>query len=393
MKEDDEKYMRQALNLAQRGVGSVEPNPTVGCVIVKGGQVAGSGWHKKFGGPHAEINALADCKNLGIDPKGSTMYVTLEPCCQQGKTPPCTDAIIESKVARVVAATLDPSEHANGAGIEQLESAGIEVQTGVCETEARLLNGPFIKFARTGKCWVTLKWAQSIDGKLGWADNSGRQGWISNEHSRKDVQKLRRRAQGIVVGINTVLADDPLLTVRPPAGKDLIRIVLDTGLRIPSDCRLLSTTKKTPVLILTSQNTIDAQPETAEALVAKGAELLVFPDTPGRSNLHFLIDRLSERGLTRLLVEGGPTVIGSFLKEGLADELCVYISPKILGGRGKDDIALPLAELSEAVEMQYTDVEHFDGDVRIRGLSQRALRDISLIEGSAPVGADRPTGY
>jgi len=309
------------------------------------------------------------------------MYVTLEPCCHHAKTPPCTDAIIESRVARVVAAMLDPSEHANGAGIEQLESAGIEVQTGVCETEARLLNGPFIKFARTGKCWVTLKWAQSIDGKLGWADSSAQQGWISNEHSRKDVQKLRRRAQGIVVGINTVLADDPLLTVRPPAGKDLIRIVLDTRLRIPSDCRLLSTTKKTPVLILTSQNTIDAQPEAAEALVAKGAELLVFPDTPGQSNLCFLLDELSKRGIAQLLVEGGPTVISSFLKERLADEICVYIAPEILGRQGAVNIAEPMKELTEAVGLHYVDIKNFDGDVRISGLSAKAIDELSISKG------------
>ena len=212
MADQDKKYMLIALKLAQRGIGSVEPNPEVGAVLVKANQVVGKGWHKKFGGPHAEINALEDCKTLGVNPQGAAMYVTLEPCCHQAKTGPCTEAIIAAGVVKVVVAAIDPSEHANGKGIEKLRNAGIEVVVGVCETQARLLNAPFIKFAATAKTWVILKWAQSIDGKVAYADQTQERQWISGQQSRKDVHKLRRRVQAILVGINTILVDDPLLT-------------------------------------------------------------------------------------------------------------------------------------------------------------------------------------
>jgi len=377
----DVGYMQAALKLAQRGVGSVEPNPAVGCIIVKAGRVVGRGWHRKFGAAHAEINALEDCKSLGVSPRGATMYVSLEPCCHYAKTPPCTEAIIDARLAKVVVATIDPSEHSNGKGIKQLRSAGIEVQMGVCETQARLLNAPFIKYATTGRCWVILKWAQGIDGKMAWADQSGGRRWISGEQSRKDVHKLRRRVQAISVGINTVLADNPLLTARPSKGKKLTRIVLDSKLRIPLDCELLATAKKVPLLIVTSRQTVQTNPQIAETIRQKGAELLVFPDTPGQSNLHFLLDELSKRGITQLLVEGGPTVISSFLKEHLADEICVYIAPKIFGQQGAVDIAVPTKQLTEAFDLHYVDIKNFDGDVRIGGLSKKALDELSISEG------------
>ena len=402
MSDQDVKYMQAALRLAKRGIGSVEPNPAVGCIIVKANQIVGKGWHKKFGGPHAEINALEDCKTLGVNPHGATMYVTLEPCCHQAKTPPCTDAIVASRLAKVVVATIDPSEHANGRGVEQLRNAGIQVATGVCEMQARLLNAPFIKFATTGKCWVILKWAQSIDGKVAYAEKTGGRRWISNELSRKDAHKLRRRAGGILVGISTVLADDPLLTARPvrsprgssarlpeglasnearpSKGKKPARIILDSHLRIPLGCQLLATAKKVPVLILTSRQTVQTNPRAAEAISQKGAELLVFPDTPGRSNLHFLIEELSKRGIAQLLVEGGPKVIASFLKEGLADEICVYIAPKVLGGHGAVDIAKPMADLVEGYGLHYVDIKRFGDDVRLTGLTKKALHEISIPE-------------
>ncbi len=377
----DEKYMQTALRLARRGIGSVEPNPAVGCIIVKSGQVIGRGWHKKFGGPHAEINALNDCKNLGVSPKGGTMYVTLEPCCHIGKTSPCTDAIIEANLAKVVVATLDPSEHACGKGIEQLRNAGIEVQLGLCEEQAKLLNAPFIKFAATGRCWVILKWAQSIDGMLAWTESGGNQRWISGEKSRKDVHKLRRRTQAILVGVGTVLADDPLLTVRPGKNKKALRVVLDSNLRIPLDCKLLATAKKSPVLIVTSQEAISANPSLAKRIAAKGAELLAAPAVQGRCDLDFLIDELSKRGTTQLLVEGGPTVITSFLKQGLADEICVYIAPKILGPQGSANITKSMAELSEAVGLHYADIKRFGDDIRITGLLEKAAGELLTFRG------------
>jgi len=376
----DEKLMWSALTLARRGIGSVEPNPAVGAVIVKANQIIGSGWHKKFGGPHAEINALEDCKTLGVNPRGAAMYVTLEPCSHEGKTGPCTQAIIEAGVAKVFVATIDPSEHAGGKGIEQLRDAGIEVQTGICETEARILNAPFIKFAATEKCWVTLKWAQSIDGKVALTEpRPSGSGWISGEQSRKDVHKLRRRAQAILVGVNTVIADDPLLTARPSRGKKLTRIILDNHLRIPLDCKLIKTAKISPVLIYTNESTLRTNPEIVAQITKKGAEVLAYPDTQGRSNLYFLLDELSKRGIGHLLVEGGPRVLTSFLKEQLADEIVVYIAPRILGAQGSVDITGPMAELTQAVGLHYVDIERFGDDVRLTGLTEKGITDCGIV--------------
>lgn len=377
MSTQDEKYMQMILKLAQRGIGSVEPNPAVGAMIVKANQIIGKGWHKNFGGPHAEINAIEDCQTLGIQPRGGTMYVTLEPCSHQGKTGPCTEAIISAKLAKVVVAMTDPSEHANGKGIEQLRQAGIEVETGPCETEARLLNAPFVKFATTGKCWVTLKWAQTLDGKVAWVDQDTEERWISNVQSRRDVHKLRRRAQAILVGINTVIADDPLLTARPSKGKKATRIVMDNFLRIPPDCQLVKTASKCPVVIFTRQESARENPQLARELTDKGVELLAYPDTQGGSNLHFLLDELNNRDVTQLLVEGGPSMLASFLKEDLADEIVVYIAPKILGSRGSAGVTGPMAALSEAVDLQNVDIKNFGDDVRLSGLTGKAVREIS----------------
>ena len=376
----DEKFMQSALKLARRGIGSVEPNPAVGAIIVKKDRIIGRGWHKKFGGPHAEINALADCREQGHGPQQATMCVTLEPCSHHGKTPPCTDAIIAAGLAKVVVAALDPSEHAGGKGNEQLRNAGIEVETGLCETQARLLNAPFIKFAATGQCWTILKWAQSIDGKLAYADKTAGR-WISGEKSRKDVHKLRRRAQGILVGIGTVLADDPLLTAQPSREKEITRIVLDSRLRIPMDCKLLATAEKTPVLIVTSQEAVQTNPQVAEEVTQKGAELLTVPTTEDRCDINFLLDELSSRGITQLLVEGGPTVITSFLREHLADEIRIYIAPKILGARGSAAITEPMAELTQATGLHYVDIKQFGDDIRLTGLTKKALGEISIPEG------------
>jgi len=315
----DDKFMQTALRLARRGIGSVEPNPAVGAVIVKANQIIGKGWHKKFGGPHAEINAIEDCRRIGVTARGGTMYVTLEPCCHYGKTGPCTDAIIAAGLKKVFIAMPDPSSHAGGRGTEQLRQAGIEVETGLCEKEARLLNGPFIKYAATGRCWVTLKWAQTIDGKVSWAEQSPEQRWISNEQSRKDVHKLRRRAQAVLVGVNTVIADDPLLTARPSKGKKATRVVMDNSLRIPIDCQIVRTGRRSPVLIVTKRASIRANPEMAEKLTGKGMEL-VYPETDVRSNLRFTLDELSRRGISHLLVEGGPKILTSFLRENLSTQ-------------------------------------------------------------------------
>jgi diaminohydroxyphosphoribosylaminopyrimidine deaminase/5-amino-6-(5-phosphoribosylamino)uracil reductase len=369
MSESDEKFMLSALALAAKGIGCVEPNPAVGCVIVKDGNVIGRGWHKKFGGPHAEINALADCEKNGENPRGAVMYVTLEPCCHQGKTGPCTEAIKQAGIARVVAAMIDPSVHAGGKGLEQLRQAGIEVEVGLCEEKAKLLNAPFIKFASTGKCWVVLKWAQTLDGKMAWADETDGKRWISNELSRKDAQKLRRRVGAILVGIETVLADDCLLTVRPP-GKKPLRIVLDSRLRIPLDCKLMATAKETPVMVVTTHETLEANPAIAENIKQKGAEILAVPAENGRCDIAFLLDELVKRGIAQLLVEGGAKVLSSFLEQGVADEICVYIAPLILGKRGRVSISDETLQAGEGINLRCVDMKRFGEDVRIRGIVQ-----------------------
>ena len=367
-----ESYMRMALQLAAKGLGSVEPNPAVGAVIVKKGKIIGRGWHKKFGGPHAEINAIADCKKQGTNPKGATMFVTLEPCCHFGKTGPCTDALIAAKLKKVVVATIDPSKHANGKGIHQLRKAGIKVEVGLCEAEARVLNAPFLKFASTGKTWVTLKWAQSIDGKLAWAKTDDKHKWISCEESRKDAHKLRRRVGAILVGINTVLKDDPLLTPRPSNGKKPLRIVLDNHLRIPLNCKLLKTAKDVPVLIVTNIDTLRTKAKKAKQIAGRGAEILTCPVS--RSNLKFLLNELGKRGVQHLLVEGGPTVIGSFLKAKLADEVVIYVAPKILDAKGGADISWATNRL----HLCRTDIKHIRDDIRIKGLTSKGLKAARL---------------
>ncbi len=367
MNSQDEKFMRSALKLAERGIGSVEPNPAEGCIIVKAGQLVGKGYHKKFGGPHAEINAIDDCRTLSIKPEGGTMYVTLEPCCHHGKTEPCTEAILEAKLSRVVIATPDPSEHAGGKGIEQLRRAGIEVEVGLCEDEARRLNAPFFKYATTGRCWVVLKWAQSLDGKLAYAEQSAEQRWISNDLSRKDAHKLRRRVGAVLVGINTVLADNPMLIPRPSKGKKPLRVVLDNSLKIPLKSRLLRTVKTCPVLVCTRQEAVDANAKHVERIAKRGAEVLAQGDDSGVSNLPFVLEELSRRGVQQVLVEGGPKVLTSFLKEGLADEVCVYVAPKILAADGAVYVGEPMAEFLSGIGLEHVEVKVFGEDVRISG--------------------------
>jgi diaminohydroxyphosphoribosylaminopyrimidine deaminase/5-amino-6-(5-phosphoribosylamino)uracil reductase len=358
----DIKFMQLALKLAGRGIGSVEPNPAVGCVIVKSGWVIGKGFHKKFGGPHAEVNALKTCKK---SPRGATMYVTLEPCCHFGKTPPCTDAIIKAGIKKVVAAIKDPTKKVNGRGFEILKEAGIKVVSGICKNEAEKLNAAFFKFARTGKPWVIIKWAQSADGFLARKDKKQ---WITNLKSRKDAHKLRRRVQGILVGVNTVIADDPLLTVRPNNGKKPLRIVLDSFLKTPLDCKLLATAKKVPVLIATSRQAIKSESQKVREITEKGAELLAVPAKQGELDLKFLLRKLAKRGIVQLLVEGGAKTITSFLKQKLADRICIYVASKTLGDKGSVKITGPMAGFVDSVGLYCVDVKRFGKDIRISGI-------------------------
>jgi len=369
---EDERYMQMALKLAARGFGAVEPNPMVGCVIVKSNQIIGKGFHKKFGGPHAEINAIEDCKNIGAKPADATMYVTLEPCSHHGKTPPCTEAIIQAAPAKVVVAAVDPSDHAQGNGISQMRNAGIRVDVGICGLQARLLNAGFLKFARTKRPWVILKWAQSLDGKLAPATDSVKgDKWISNELSRKDVHRLRRSVQGILVGINTIRADDPMLTPRPPKGKKPVRVVLDANLQIPLTCKLLRTTKSFGVIIVTDEASARTNSAMVGRIEKKGADIVCVPTVEGKCNLEATLAELGARGIAQLLVEGGAEVITSFLSGGFADAVKVYIAPKILGQAGTVSIADSLAQLINAAPLHHVSVAGFDGDVCVSGLLKK----------------------
>jgi diaminohydroxyphosphoribosylaminopyrimidine deaminase/5-amino-6-(5-phosphoribosylamino)uracil reductase len=252
--------------------------------------------------------------------------------------------------------------------LRQLQQAGIDVITGVCKEEARLLNSPFFKTVETGRCWVVLKWAQSLDGKLAHANPAMGQ-WLSGESSRRDAHVLRRRTQAILVGVNTVIADNPHLTPKPSKGHNPLRIVLDRNLRIPLTCRLLSTAKRHPLLICTTARAVDANPKSLKTLQKKGAELLIGPDSGDNANLLFVLRQLNDRGIQQLLVEGGAKVIGSFLQEDLADEICVYLTPVLLGNHGVADLGLSLNGLASGIHLYHLEIKRLGDDVRVRGLT------------------------
>ncbi len=376
----DIHFMQTALKLARRGIGAVEPNPAVGCVIVKSNRIIGKGWHKKFGGPHAEINALQDCCKKGNDPVDATIYITLEPCCHYGKTGPCTEALIHARPARVVIATEDPSMHANGQGLRLLQQAGITIHTGICRDQARLLNAPFFKYVKTGNSWVILKWAQSIDGKL--AFSQGTDQWISNERSRHHAHTLRRRTQAIIVGINTVIADDPLLTPRPGRGRYPLRIVMDNTLRLPLDCQLLKTAHKYPFMVYTQKSIADKNPRIVDNLIAQGAELLTHPDLNKQTSTTFLLDILAQRGCQQVLIEGGPTLLASFMEHALFDEIHIYLAPIILGSQGTADIVKSLNSLKKMIPLVYTEIQSLDNDIHLSGFQDKSVNPILALPGS-----------
>lgn len=366
---DDIEWMRQALELAQRGLGAVEPNPAVGCVIVKDGRCIGAGWHKRFGSAHAEIEALSDCRAKGFEPAGATMYVSLEPCCHFGKTPPCTQAIIAAGIKKLFAACQDPSAKVAGKGLAQLQAAGIETHCGLLASQAEALNAPFFKFHRTGMPYVYLKWAQSLDGKLAWKNPSAVRRWISNPASRADVHRLRSRVQAILTGIGTVLADNPQLTVRladQPPIRPPLRVVLDSRLRLPWDCHLIST-DLAPTLVITTHTTYQTEADKAAKLQNAGVAVAAVAAQDGRCSLTETLALLAQRDIQAVLVEAGPTLIGQFLAQRLADELWVYVAPMLMGNAGQADLCAVLEELPTAAELTDVDVRVLDGDIRLVG--------------------------
>ncbi len=366
----DTDYMQLALELAGQGLGSVEPNPAVGCVIVKDGNIIGQGKHEKFGGPHAEINALSDCHAKGNNPAGATMFVTLEPCSHTGKTPPCSQAVIEAGVKKVFIASEDPTKLAGG-GIQQLKEAGIEVKVGLCRDDAEQLNAPFYKHARTGLPWVIVKWAQSTDGKLAWINPPAEGNWISNEKSRADVHRLRKKVQGILTGVDTVIADDPKLTVRiegeiidrPP-----LRIVLDSQLRTPLDCHLVSV-PDAPTLIITTDQTAQAKYQQVEKLQQAGIDVIRVPEKDKHCDLEKTIIKLGSRSIQQLLIEAGPTLITEFLKQKMIDEARIYIAPITLGENGTADASALMSAIAAGQNLRNIQSKDFDNDACISGLT------------------------
>jgi diaminohydroxyphosphoribosylaminopyrimidine deaminase/5-amino-6-(5-phosphoribosylamino)uracil reductase len=358
---DDARYMARAVELASRGEGHVEPNPMVGCVIVRDGHIVGEGWHRQYGGPHAEIVALHEA---GPSADGATLYVTLEPCCHHGKTPPCTEAVIAAGVARVVVAQQDPFPQVAGQGLRQLQEAGIQVRTGLLEAEAARLTAPYRKLLGVGRPWVLAKWAMTLDGKM--ATRQGESRWISNERSRAVVHRLRGRVDGILVGQRTAALDDPSLTARPPGSRVPLRIVLDSEARLSDECQLVASARETPVLVVVGQ---EAAGHACQRLRSAGCEVIsAGGDTPAE-RIRSLLDELGSRCMTNLLVEGGGRVLGAFQDAGEIDEVHVFVAPKIFGGV---DAVRPFAgdgvqRVADALRIEPLHVELLDSDVYLHG--------------------------
>jgi len=359
----DSTAMLRALELARRGEGRVEPNPMVGAVIAAGsgeakadGHVVAEGWHAAFGGPHAEAVALAAA---GEAARGGTLYVTLEPCCHQGKTPPCTAAIIEAGIRRVVVAARDPFPAVNGGGLEALTAAGITVETGLHERESVRLTAAFRKLVTEGRPWVIAKWAMSLDGRVATGSRDDR--WISSEASRTLVHDLRARVDAIAVGIGTALADDPLLTPRPAGAREPLRIVLDSRARLPLESRLVQSARETPLLVAVGP---DAPAERCRAIEEAGGAIWHGPDADPAIRVESLLAELGSRRLTNVLFEGGPAVLGSLFERGVVDEVWAFIAPKIIGG---DIPALP-----DAPPIDIEHIDHPGGDIFVRGLVRKS---------------------
>lgn len=362
--------MREAIALARRGAGATSPNPMVGAVVAADGQIVGRGYHPRAGDPHAEVFALQEAATRG---RGATLYVTLEPCVHQGRTPPCIDAIIGAGIRRVVVAMEDPDDRVRGEGLRRLSAAGIETTVGVAEHEARRLNEAYIKHRTTGLPFVTAKWAMTLDGRI--ATRSGESRWISGEASRLLTHELRAMSDAILTGIGTVRADDPALTARiPGAPRSPRRIILDSVLRIPLEARVLAQ-DDTPVIVATTSR---ARPPARRALEARGIEVLVADGPDGRVDLGGLLRELGRRDVLTVLVEGGGTVHGAFMDAGLVDKVLVFIGPQIVGGPAPGPVAgIGVEALARAWRVTGATVRQLDHDVVIEGYVSQSAADAS----------------
>ena len=347
----DIQHMRNALDLASGGAGWVSPNPLVGCVLVRQGEIVGRGYHQRFGGPHAEIHALRDA---GDQARGAALYVTLEPCCHTGKTPPCTDAILESQVERVIVAMRDPNPRVDGGGLSRLEKAGVRVTVGVCESAARRLNEAFIKHITTRQPFVTGKSAITLDGKI--ATRSGSSRWITGETARAVGHQMRHASDAIMVGIGTASQDDPQLTTRIPGQlvSNPLRVVVDSNLRLSPGARVADVAEDRRTLVATTEQ---APVTRAQALQERGVEVIRLPaQSDGRVDLGKLCKALGERDIASLLVEGGAALTTALLEQHLIDKMVFFVAPKIIGGDGVNvfgpcgvdsmEQALPMRELT-----------------------------------------------
>ena len=363
---EDERFMHKALELAQRGRGRVEPNPMVGALVVKNGDVLAEGWHEGFGGPHAEVVAL---ERAGAKARGATLYVTLEPCAHQGKTPPCVEKIVSSGIRKVVFPVIDPNPLTSCMGRQGLLEAGVEVVEGVLEEDSKRLNAPFFKLMTTGMPYVIAKWAMSLDGKT--ATHTGDSRWVSSEESRGYVHKVRSQVDAVVVGINTVLRDDPLLTSRIPGGRNPRRIVLDSQARLPKGCKLLASLGESEVIIAT---TASAPGERVEALRKAGCGVVVLKgDERGVDPTEFL-KVLGQWKCTNVLLEGGGSLTASFFEKGLVDKVMVFVSPKVIGGvEAKSPVGgTGVACIKECMRLKEVQVTRLAEDILVEGIVEGA---------------------
>jgi diaminohydroxyphosphoribosylaminopyrimidine deaminase/5-amino-6-(5-phosphoribosylamino)uracil reductase len=364
---EDAQWMRRALAEAERGRGWVEPNPLVGAVVVRDGRLVGIGHHQRFGADHAEIVALRDA---GGQAAGATLYVTLEPCCHFGKTPPCTDAILAAGIARVVVAMRDVFPDVDGRGLAILQQAGLSIELG-CEAEsARTQNSAYLKRLITGRPLITAKWAMTLDGKCATASGDSR--WISSERSRGLVHELRGTMDAVLVGRGTIEADDPLLTVRPPGPRSPMRIVLDSEARIATSSRLVQTARQSPVLVAVTDRASLAR---REQLIQLGCEIVAYPGL-GPVPIPALLDELGRRGMTNVLVEGGGRVLGAFLDAGEVDTVEVYIAPLLEGGDHLRTAARGQGRtfMRDALRLRQVHVSQVGEDLRVRGFLPQPWR-------------------
>ncbi|MCI5596145.1 MAG: bifunctional diaminohydroxyphosphoribosylaminopyrimidine deaminase/5-amino-6-(5-phosphoribosylamino)uracil reductase RibD [Lachnospiraceae bacterium] len=368
MEQEQRQYMKRALELAKKGMGYTAPNPMVGCVVVKEGQVIAEGYHERYGEFHAERNALQNCIK---DPKGADLYVTLEPCCHYGKTPPCIELILEKGIKRVFIGAMDPNPLVGGKGAALLREHGVLVETGLMEEECLKLNEAFFHYITENRPFMVMKYAMTIDGKI--VAKTGDARWVTGEQARNQVQLLRKQYSGILVGIETVLADNPMLNVRIEDGVDPLRIILDSHLRIPLDSQIVSTAKKIPTMVVCKEKEIDIEKQ--NFLEKAGVQVLVQKGS-GKVDLKELCEELGRQKIDSVLIEGGSRIHGAFLSAGLVDKIYVYLAPKFAGESPYEPVkGWFIEKMSDACSLRLEKIEQIGEDVCITAYPQKRKQE------------------